>query len=581
MKPLIALILLSVVPVLTAAAAPLPELKKNGAVTQLFVDGKPFIMLAGELHNSSASSVEYMKPIWNRLAALHLNTVIGTVNWELLEPEEGKFDFTLVDAQIQSARQKNMRLVLIWFATWKNGKSTYPPLWVKTNTKRFPRMETKPRPDLRSPMTAFMGESMAMPDLTPFGMETMAADAKAFRALMRHIREVDPQHTVIMMQVENEVGLLGDSRDRSPQAEAAWAKPVPAELMSYLVKNKATLLPEMQAVWAKNGYKASGTWEEVFGADNHADEVFMAWHVGRYVGKVIEAGKAELALPMFVNAWLGPQPRMELAGQYPSGGPVARMMDVWRAAAPANDLLAPDIYVPDFKGTCALYARSGNPLFIPEARAIVGNLFWALGQHAAMGFSPFGIENVREDSQLADAYKVLGEMAPLLAQAQAEKKVIGVLLDGDGPETVSFAGYRLRITPSRRRAPLDPGQMPLEPAAGGQPMPRPVGPGQQARAQTPPQGPEPPFGPPPPDQRPYGLIISTGEDEFLIVGSGLLINFVPDSPGKKIAEIGSIDEGRYEQGRWIAGRRLNGDEGRAALRSGPIGMLKVKLFRRD
>jgi len=537
-----------------SAAVPLPEVKRNGAATQMFVDGAPLVMLAGELHNSSASSIDYMKPIWPRLAALNLNTVIGTVSWELTEPEEGKFDFTLVDAQINEARLRNLRLVLIWFATWKNASATYAPLWAKTNTRRFPRVETKPRPDLQSRLSGFLASSMPAPNLSSLGQETRAADAKAFRALMRHIREVDPQHTVIMMQVENETGLLGDSRDRSPLAEAAWSKPVPAELMNYLVMNRANLLPEMQEVWKSSGYKTAGTWPEVFGTSNQADEVFMAWHVGRYVGKVIEAGKEELRLPMYVNAWLGPQPGMEQPGQYPSGGPVARVMDVWRAAAPAADLLAPDIYVQDFKGTCALYARSGNPLFIPEARPIAGNLFWALGQHSAMGFSPFGIEDVKEDSQLAEAYQVLGEMGPLLANVQAQKKIMGVLLDGDAPETVAFAGYNVRISPSHMPLRTDAGQAPVEPST---------------------------TGPTAPDTRPYGLILSTGPDEFVIVGSGLLIKFDPASSGPKIAEIGSIDEGRFEKGSWIPSRRLNGDEGRIALRSGRIGVIKVRLYRRD
>ena len=162
---------------------------------------------------------------------------------------------------------------------------------------------------------------------------------KAFRALMRHIKAFDPQHTVIMMQVQNEAGSLGDSRDRSPLAETAWRKAVPADLMSYLVKNRATLLPEIQEVWARNGFKAEGTWTEVFGSDEWADEVFMAYHMGRYIGDIAKAGKAELNIPMYANAWLGPQPGQELPGQWPSGGPVARMMDVYRAAAP---VIGPD-----------------------------------------------------------------------------------------------------------------------------------------------------------------------------------------------------------------------------------------------
>jgi hypothetical protein len=531
-----------------AQTSEMPRIQKNGGAAQMFVDGRPFVMLGGELHNSSASSVEYMTPVWPKLTALRVNTVIGTVSWELVEPEEGKFDFSLVDYQIEQARQRNLRLVLIWFASWKNAASTYAPLWVKTNPQRFPRIQTKPRPDLKSPYAEFFSEPM--PNLTPLGEESMAADANAFRHLMRHIREVDPQHTVIMMQVENETGLLLDSRDRSPLAEAAWSKPAPAELMSYLAKHKATLLPELLEVWGRNGYKTSGTWGEVFGTDNYADEIFMAWHVGRYVGRVVEAGKAELPLPMYVNAWLGPQPRMEQPGQYPSGGPVARVMDIWRAAAPAVDLFAPDIYVDDFKGTCALYHRSGNPLFIPEARALVGNLFWALGKHSAMGFSPFGIEDVDTDSQLAEAYGVLEGMLPQLAEAQADGKVMGILLEDQGVETALFGGYQITIgpAPARRRP--------------------------EAKAQAEPTSRSPR------DTRPYGMILATGPDEFVIIGSGLLLRFTDAGAQPKIVEIGSIDEGRFERGQWVPGRRLNGDEGLLILWPGRIGVLKVRLYRR-
>jgi hypothetical protein len=544
---------------LTATAlAQIPSIRKNGQAAHLYVDGKPYLMLAGELHNSSASSIEYMKPIWDHLAAMGVNTVIGTVSWELLEPEEGRFDFSLVDAQIHEAQKRNMKLVLIWFATWKNANSTYAPMWVKTDQKRFPRMVIKDRPDLKNKLSGFFAEQMPLPNLTPFGPATIDADARAFRILMRHIREVDNRQTVIMMQPENEVGLLGDSRDRSPMAEAAWAGPVPAELMNYLTRNKSTLLPEMQEVWGRNGYKASGTWAQVFGSDNWADEVFMAWHVGRFLGRVIEAGKAEHPIPMYVNAWLGPQPGMEQPGMYPSGGPVARLLDVWRVAAPQADLLAPDIYVEDFKGTCAIYARSGNPLFIPEARASVGNLFWSIGRHSAMGFSPFGIEDVPVKSQYSDAYRALAEMRELIATKQAEGKMTAVLLEDDKPVVTHFAGYRLTVRPSTAKVQLDAGQ-----TAPDSNMPPP--PGYVL----------------PPDRRPHALILATGPDEFVIVGSGVLAHFAADSPGPTITEIGWIEEGRFEKERWVPGRRLNGDEGRPFLRGGELGMIKLKLYRRN
>jgi hypothetical protein len=515
-----------------AQNASLPHIQKNGAATQMIVDGKPFLMLAGELHNSSASSVEYMKPIWNRLAELHLNTVIGTVSWELLEPREGNYDFSLVDAQIREARQRNMRLVLIWFATWKNADSTYVPLWVKTNLSRFPRMQRK--------------DGSNMEELTPFGAESLKADARAYAALMRHIREVDPQHTVIMMQVENETGILGDSRDHSPAAESAWSKPVPAELTNYLAGHKATLGPEVLKEWGASGFKSSGTWPEVFGTGPHAEEIFMAWYVGSYVNQVAAAGKAELNIPMYANAWLV-QNDTQLPGGYPSGGPVSRVMDIWRAAAPSLDLLAPDIYLPDFKAVCASYAQRGNPLFIPEARAIVANAFWAIGQHAALGFSPFGIDDLGADHPLGRAYKALGGLAPVLLEYQTQGKVIGAMPEG-GTQTALLGGYRLSISQMQGRR----------------------------------------FGAPPPAAGPrtdqpesYGLIAWTGPDEFLIVGSGISVAFAPDSPGPKVAALASIEEGLYEAGRWLPGRRLNGDEFHPSLRSGQIGEIKVRLYRHD
>jgi hypothetical protein len=537
----------------------LPQIKQNGAAKQMFVDGKPFIMLSGELHNSSASSIEYMKPIWDKLAAMHLNSVVSTVNWELLEPEEGKFNFDLVDAQIQEARKRDMRIVMIWFASWKNGGSNYAPMWVKTNPKRFPVQERKQGTTGRG--SIFVEGDRTNP-LSPLREESMLAEAKAFRALMRHIKEVDPQHTVIMMQVDNEMGLLGDSRDRSKLAEDAWAKPVPAQLINYFAKNKATLLPEMTDVWGRNGFKTTGTWAAVFGTDEWAEEIFMAWHYSNYINKVITEGKSELNIPMYVNAWLGPQPGQPLPGNYPCGGPVSRVMDVWRAGAPSVDLLAPDIYVQDFKGVLAEYTRSGNPLWIPEARDQVGNLFWAIGNHSALGWAIFGIDDLNEKSQVAKAYGVLGEMLPQLAGWQAEGKVAGVLIvEDEEKQVISLGGYKITITKSRQWGPVAPPATPTTTA--------PLGAGGVTSASRSMSE----------DTRPFGLIINTAPDEFLFIGSNLTPGFSADSPESTKVAIGWIDEGNYLNGNWVPGRRLNGDEGRPSLRSGTIGMLKIKVFR--
>jgi len=541
-----------------AQKSSLPQIRQNGEVKQLFVDGKPFIMLAGELHNSSASSIEYMVPIWDRLSALHLNTVIGTASWELIEPEEGKFDFSLVDAQIKEARQRKMRLVLIWFATWKNAGSSYVPYWVKADRKRFPPMVLKIRPD--GGLATYLAKSMEQQGtgpLTPFGKETLKADARAFRALMKHLKEVDPQHTVVMMQVENEMGSVGDSRDRSSLAEAAWAAPVPTELMNYLAEHKSTLLPEMQKLWEKNGFKQEGSWEEVFGKDEWADEVFMAYYMGRYVNAIVTEGKAELNVPMYVNAWLGPSPKAELPGQWPSGGPVTGVMDIYRAAAPSIDLFAPDIYSPDFKAICALYTRSGNPLFIPEAQDRVGNLFWALGHYAALGWSVFGVEDLSPEGQVAQAYKLLSETLPQISEWQAAGKVNAILVsEGDKPEPVILGGYKITLTGGMGFAAQDTKADSGPEMAGG------VSLGSRAMAN---------------DKRPFAIVINTAPDEFLFIGSNGDPNFMVASGSGKVI-ISSKDEGHYEHGTWIAGRRINGDEVYSSgLPKAKIGMLKVRL----
>jgi hypothetical protein len=523
--------------------------RRSGAEAEWLVDGKPYIMLGGELHNSSASSAAYMEPIWKKLVALHLNTVIGTASWELVEPEPGKYDFALVDAQIEAARQHGMHLVLIWFATWKNANSSYAPMWVKQAPARFPLIDVRAGTGKRSVGT-----------LSPLGEASCQADGRAFAALMGHIRRADPGHTVVLIQVENESGLLGDSRDRSPLAEAAWAGAVPAELLAYLEKHKAELLPEVAGPWGAHGYRTSGTWAEVFGADAHGEEIFMAWFVGRYVGRVAEAGKRELALPMYANAWLGPQPRQDQPGQYPSGGPVTGMLDIWRAAAPALDFFAPDIYVADFAGVCAGYRRSGNPLFIPEARASVPNLVWALGHDAALGYSPFGIEDLAPDDPLAAAYDALTGLLPLLAEARQQGKVIAVVEGNDesAREFERATGLRLRFGGRE--------------ALSGAPTAK----KEQMRDLPPAPGAGDPAVRPQADERGSALVLLTGPGEFVIAGAGVVV-------GNAEARLGTIDEGRFQAGRWIAGRRLNGDEsfdnGLFTLRARQLEMRKVRTYR--
>lgn len=488
----------------------LPHLKKQGTATQLVVDGRPYLVLAGELHNSSSSSIEYMRPIWSKLQQMNLNTVLAVVSWDLLEPEEGKFDFTIVDSLIEQARSHDLRLVILWFGSWKNGISHYVPYWVKKDLKRFPRVRIKNDKNIEV--------------LSTLCEANWQADARAFAALMKHIRKIDSkEHTVIMIQIENEVGILGDSRDCCDMANAAFAGQVPDELMQYLLKHRDNLLPELKEVWSTTGYRKSGTWTEVFGTGVKADEVFMAWNYAQYLDRIAEAGKEEYPIPMYVNAWII-QPRDKVPGDYPSGGPQAHNHDIWRAGALHIDILAPDIYLPNFEEICRLYSRSGNPLFIPESRAGIqgaANAFYAIGEFNAIGYSPFGIDSKIADPEngpMPQAYDVLSQLSALILEHQGKDSITSVILDKQNPSrNITMGCYTLEVALRQQR------WSPAVPSSG------------------------------------YCMIILTESDEFVVAGNDIQITFFANTPGPEIVGLASVYEGRFVDGRWIPGRKLNGD----------------------
>jgi beta-galactosidase GanA len=505
-----------------------PHLEKRGVTTQLVVDGKPFLMLSGELHNSSSSSLEYMKPIWPQLASMGLNSVVTPLNWELIEPEEGKYDFTLVDGLLDQARNTHERIVFLWLASWKNGMSSYAPVWVKRDTKRFPRV---------------VADRRVIEVLTPLATATMDADARAYAALMRHLKEVDSRdHTVVMMQVENEVGVLGDSRDHSDTANKAFGSPVPAELTKYLAAHRDTLYPQLKTLWDANGNKTSGTWAEVFGDTVRADEIFMAWHYARFIQTVTAQGKAAYNIPMYVNTWLAGDD--STPGSYPSGGPEPWVVDVWKAAGTSLDLFAPDLYDPNFVSWCRRYHRDGNPLYMPETRggeAGAANVFYALGEEAGLGFSPFGIEDDKDpNGALAMSYHAIATVAPMVLEHQGAGDLHGFVLDRSHPSAdFTVAGYTVHVV-------LD--EIFGEHAQNG-----------------------------------FGLIMPSGKDEFLGVGKGFRVSFTPRAATGPNVGIAAVDEGSFIDGKWVPGRRLNGDEndqgGAWRFDSRQIRTEKVSLYR--
>lgn len=467
----------------------------------LSVDGRPLRLLAGELHNSAAGCPRHLARTLDRVAELGCNAAIVPLSWELVEPVEGEWDFTLVDAALAECRGRGLHLVPIWFGMYKNAHSSYAPAWVKADPARFPRAETAP------------GRRIGACSLFDGG-EGLRADARAFARVMARIRERDRDGTVVAVQVENEVGLLGAPRDRSPAAEAAFAAGLPAAL-------------------------GQGSWASRFGPG--ADEAFMAWHFASFVGGVAAAGRAAHDVPAFANAWLV-QHAAEAPGEYPSGGPVIHQAAIWRAAAPAIQALAPDIYLDDFAGVCAAYARDDNPLIIPEARRdehVSAKAWYAFGEHGALCYAPFGIESVglgdgppidgavalapvayestaAAARQLAASYRQLRGLLAAVEPQLGTPRCRGILQTGDEAQPVVVGGYRFLARwnrPCSRTA-----------FAGG------------------------------------GLIASPRDGEFVIAGHGFHLQVAP-AGGAGTAEFLAIDEGVYAaDGSWQPGRRLNGDE---------------------
>lgn len=506
-------IVLTVLFIATAAgssfATEAPRLVQKDGRWALLVDGRPYLMLGGQIHNSSAWPSEF-PAAWKSLAALHANTIEAPIYWEQIEPHPGRFDWSNVDLLVKEAREHSLHVVLLWFGTWKNGNMHYVPEWVKTDTKRFARVV---RAD---------GELTDV--LSANSRANLEADKAAFVALMRHLKELDgTDHTILLVQVENESGNIGSVRDFSPEANKQFAAPVPADMLAA-------------------AHKQPGTWSEVFRGD--ADELFQLYYQAHYINEIAAAGKAEFNIPLYMNVWLSsltaelPQRQVYLPGiQYPSGGAVQQWVGLWRALAPALDACAPDIYNsdPEFvRSVLRAYHRPDNPLLVPEIGRTDGfakYFFAALGE-GALGFAPFGVDprgwNILGDAPPkahARNFALVGPMSREIARLNFEGKLrTAVEETGQPQQELDFGAWQATIAygyPQRdgRRAP---GTSDAHGAA---------------------------------------LIAQLGPDEFLVTGVDASVNFhLPGRlPGMRM-QILSAQEGAFENEVWKPVRLWNGDE---------------------
>jgi hypothetical protein len=518
-----------------AQSKPIPQLVKKDGKFRLMVDGQPFVMLGGQVGNFSAFP-EIMERSWSRFKGMNLNTVEYPVYWNVIEPEEGKFDFRGFDQILRGVRSQGLRADLLWFGTWKNGAMDWTPDWVKSDPKRFPRVLDSGGKPIRS--------------LSPMSKSNLEADQKAYSAMIRHLREIDEaDRTVIMVQVENEPGSLGSVRDFSPESNRLFNGLAPAQLVSALKKKP-------------------GTWKEVFG--RIADETFNAYYLSHYIDQVAQAGKQIYPLPTYVNVWNGGYgtndnfEKFDRPGEtYPSGGAVSHMLDLWKANAPNIDMIASDIYHQNpitYLKILNDYTRPDNPLLVVETgRGIAARaFFYALADFSAIGFGPFGVdgggEALRPDmAAIAADFRVVRSALPIIAGLQGTEKLKAAVEEtGTGARNLIFSNYDALVRfrpPGRQPA----GSVGAAPAAG------------------------------PEDPSARALIAELGPDEFLVMGFESSVEFRPVQGSSFTAAQLLVEEtGEYANGVWkpsAPGLKAQGDY------SGPLvnlpangSMVKIKLM---
>ncbi|KFA13215.1 DUF5597 domain-containing protein [Xanthomonas vasicola] len=498
---------------LLAAAEELPRFFTKDGRHAVFVDGAPYTILAAQLHNSSAWPAVLPQAL-DEVVALHANTVEAPVYWEQFEPAQGRFDSTNVDALIAGTRKRGLRVALLWFGSWKNGQMHYVPEWIKRDTATYPRMRDA------------NGEPVDV--LSPHVAANMQADARAFTALMQHLRKVDgDRHTVILVQVENEPGAIGTVRDHGPAGEAAFAQPVPAAIARALGKPQ-------------------GSWQQLFGAE--AAEAFNAYATATYIEQVAAAGKRAYPLPFYVNTWLRYKGKRYPGMDYPSGGATVNVFALWRAATPSIDFIGTDIYTNDYNEYTKVigqYARPDNPAWVSETgfeAATAPYLFHVLGQ-GGVGFSVFGMDgNLDSEANRAAVaahaanFKLLAPMQRVLAQAAFDGRLQAVAEQPGAPQrTLRFGEWEAKVS-------------------FGAPM----------------WGDAPAILPGNDDHAGRLLVAQLGPEEFLVTGMAARIEFFRDAADTRHGQLLRVEQGRYVDGRWQMEKQLNGDQTDYGLNFGRV-----------
>ena len=572
MKKILTLIaFVSILPLFVHAQ---PRLERqDGSTARIVANGKPMLIIGGELGNSSASTPEDVERTFAHLHKLGLNTVLAPVSWELIEPVEGQFDMSSLDVILSEARRNDLKVVLLWFGAWKNSMSCYAPEWFKRDVKRFPR--------------AHALEGRPVEEASSLSKNVLDADRRAFCKIMEHLRDHDAvEQTVIMVQVENEIGMIDVPRDYSADATRLYQSAVPQQLTDYLKKNQKSLHPYLREKIQPEA-KANATWTQLFGDDIYTEEIFQTWTYATYVEEIAKAGRAIYNLPMYVNVALNSRDRKP--GQYPSGGPLAHLIDLWHCGAPSIDVLGVDIYDKGIKSWLSKYHLTNNPLFVPEIRLEDKDAMYALyafGHHGAMGFCPFSIEDYPlyadakgndmsgmdlsqddqlnafssslpigegrgEASPLVASYQLLRQAEPLILDRQGTNDMDAVLLDNEQREAeiITPDGIRLTIKHSYSLG-WEPGSKDAEwPEAAC-------------------------------------IILRLGKEDYLAIGSGVVITYTDAKAGTTWKQgdtrigLAKCESVSITDGKMHIKRHLNGDQTHQGRHIRiPVGQFDIQHFR--
>ena len=555
MKNLLISLLLCIL-AMGAQAQRQPRLEhRDNSTARIVVNDRPMLMIGGELGNSSASTPEDVKRTFSHLHKMGLNTVLVPVSWELIEPQEGEFDMGTLDVILSEARHNELKVVLLWFGAWKNSMSCYAPEWFKRDVKRFPRAHTS--------------EGVPVEEASSLSKNVLEADKRAFCHVMAYLRDHDAlEQTVIMVQVENEIGMIEVPRDYSADATRLYQSAVPKQLTDYLKRYQKSLHPYLKEKLQPQA-KAGANWAQLFGDDIYTEEIFQTWTYATYVEQIAKAGREIYNLPMYVNVALNSRDRKP--GQYPSGGPLAHLIDLWHCGAPSIDVLGVDIYDKGIKSWLAKYHLPNNPLFVPEIRLEDKDAMYALyafGHHGAMGFCPFSIEDypltttsnandwkqmdLSQDDQLnafssvgsslsplVASYQLLRQTEPLILERQGTKDMDAVLLDNEQREAeiVTADGIRLTVKHSY--------SLGWEPGAKDAEWPETA-----------------------------CIILRLGKEDYLVIGSGVVVTFQQRIGLAKCEEVEIVD------GKQRIIRHLNGDQTHQGRHVRiPVGAFQIQHFK--